>query len=198
MNNKLAVSALIGALGVFANAQNLVANGDFQAGTGAIAVNSWATFTSGSPLTGWNVLPVGNVVVVGQGSTFTWLTPSPSKELDLSGTSPDSVGSGVFQTLATVAGQAYTLTTDVYCPSGSIEIKAGNSTWTRSNVSTRSTGETFSFVADSASTTLQFKSTSGIWTHIDNVSVVAAVPEPATMAALGLGVIGLFRRKRNK
>jgi hypothetical protein len=198
MNTKLALSALIGAMGIFANAQNLVANGNFESGTGAIGANSWATFTSGSPLSGWGVLPVGNVVVVGAGSTFTWLTPSPSKELDLSGTGPDSVGSGVFQDLATSIGQMYTLTTDVYCPSGSIEIKAGNNTWTRTNVGSRSTGETFSFVADSATTTLQFKSTSGIWTHIDNVSVVAAVPEPATMAVLGLGVFGLIRRKRSK
>lgn len=198
MNKKLGISALIGAMGVVANAQNLVTNGDFESGTGSIGANSWVTFTSSSPLSGWNVLPVGNVVVVGAGSTFTWLTPSPSKELDLSGTGPDSVGSGVFQTLATVIGQTYTLKSDIYCPSGSIEIKAGTNTWSRSNVDPRSTAETFSFVADSTATTLQFKSTSGIWTHIDNVSVVAAVPEPATMAVLGLGLVGLVRRKRSK
>ena len=197
MKRKLVFSMILGALGVLANAQNLVTNGGFEAGTGALGANSWATFTSGSPLSGWNVLPTGNVVVVGQGSTFTWLTPSPSKELDLSGVA-DTAGSGVSQTLATVVGQTYELKLDVYALSGSIDIKAGSNTWNRSNVNTRSLGESYSFVATSTSTNLEFVNRGGSWTHIDNVSVVAAVPEPATMAVLGLGIVGLVRRKRTK
>ena len=197
MNTKLAMSGLVGALGVLANAQNLVTNGNFESGTGALGANSWATFTTATPLTGWTVLPTGNVIVVGQGSTFTWLTPSPSKEMDLSGVA-DTIGSGIKQTLATVAGQTYDLKLDVYSVTGSIEINAGSSTWTRTNVSTRSLGEIFTFTANSTSTDISFISRAGIWNHIDNVSVVAAVPEPATMAALGLGVVGLIRRKRSK
>ena len=42
-----------------------------------------------------------------------------------------------------------------------------------------------------------FKSVPGSFGAVDNVQVTAApVPEPATMAALGLGVFGLIRRKR--
>ncbi len=197
MNTKLALTALVGAMGVLANAQNLVTNGNFEAGTGALGPDAFVTFTNSSPLTGWNVFPLGDVVVVGQGSTFSWLTPSPSKELDLSGVA-NTVGSGISQNLATVVGQTYLLKLDVYALGGSIDINAGSSTWNRSNVNTRSLGETYSFVATSTSTPLSFVNRGGSWTHIDNVSVVAAVPEPATMAALGLGVIGLVRRKRNK
>ena len=120
------------------------------------------------PSRGWTVLPTGNVIVVGQGSTFTWLTPSPSKEMDLSGVA-DTVGSGIKQTLATVVGQTYDLKLDVYSVTGSIEINAGSSTWTRTNVSTRSLAETFTFTANSASTDISFISRAGIWNHIDNV-----------------------------
>lgn len=56
------------------------------------------------------------------------------------------------------------------------------------------------FLVDVASDTnlkFLFKSVPGSFGAVDNIQVIAApVPEPATMAALGLGVVGLVRRKR--
>ncbi len=58
--------------------------------------------------------------------------------------------------------------------------------------------DTFRFLADDSSATLSFLSLdqdlpAGV--YLDNVSV-QAVPEPATLAAIGAGIVGLIRRRR--
>ena len=175
---------------------NLVINGDFESGaTGTHAVGS-------SLLPGWKVIGKANQNVYLAGNGYLGVK---TRSLDLSGTS-DSAGSGVEQTIATVAGQTYNLSFDVY--TGGLKYNGGvdfsvNGTRLGANLQGDEVGNTikkykYSFLATST-TTISFRDVTGGWvTHIDNISLTAApVPEPASMAVLGLGAMALIRRRKS-
>lgn len=165
----------------FASA-NLVVNGDFEA-SGA------GTYTPASPIPGWNVL--GHDVFVAPNS---YLGLFPTQSVDLSGGS-DIAGSGISQTLANGAGN-YKLTFDAATWQGdTIDVFVDNVLVVGGLQSL--TASTFSYNFSSAgNSTIKFLASGGLQVqHIDNVSV-NAVPEPASMTMLALGVCAALKRKR--
>jgi hypothetical protein len=175
---------------------NLIKNGNFESS----AVGSYAV--GSSLLSGWKVIGKArqNVYVTGD-----WYLGQRTKMLDLSGTS-DSAGSGVEQTISTVAGRKYDVSFNVYTGglryNGGVDFKI-NGLLIGAKLQGEEVGNTiktykYSFLATST-TTVSFQDvTGGYVSHIDNVSVSAApVPEPATMAILGMGAFALIRRRKN-
>ena len=174
---------------------NLVANGDFELGS-AYPANNYVSITpanQASYIPSWTVM----TEVAGIGAGY---LGAPSREIDLSGVT-DKVGNGIKQTLNLVAGQKYTVSFTYYTGADK-GFNSNVSAWIGSQnlatALTSGTRATFStdFVAVGGGEDLKFVGTKYV-SHIDNVSVVAAVPEPASIAALGLGLAGLLRRKKN-
>jgi hypothetical protein len=185
----------------FAAQASLVVNGTFEAN---VLTSGSANYNVGSTgLTGWNVVgPSGRNVTL----TKNGYLGQSTQQLDLSGTS-DIAGSGIEQTLSTQVGKKYTVSFDVY--TGGTTYNGGvnflvNGTSFGSNLQGNELGNTtkrysFEFTATGASTIKFLTHTNGLVSHIDNVSVVASnpVPEPASLAVLGLGALGFFRRRKS-
>lgn len=183
-------------LAPFAAHANLITNGGFESG-------ALGNYSVGSTLLpGWTVIGTEGQNVTLQGNGY---LGQSTNQLDLSGTS-DSMGGGVAQTIATVAGQTYNVSFDVYTGgltyNGGVDFKINGSLF-GANLKGDEAGNTtknysFSFTATST-TTVSFQDvTNGLVSHLDNVSVTAApVPEPASMAILGMGALALIRRRKN-
>lgn len=115
------------------------------------------------------------------------------------------------QTFATVAGMSYTVSFDYDSKDGAAfyGINDGNAaaagsnsfiTWTQlSNGAKNMSHVSYTFTALSGMTTLGFSAASqGAKLALNNLSVMAAVPEPASIALFmaGLGALGLVSRRR--
>ena len=164
-----------------ANAVSLVANGDFEADSysGAVQLGS---------LTGWNIDGTGNVAGLEAG-----YLGAPTQMIDLSGYYDGTGGSGINQTVTTVAAGSYAVSFDVFTPyAGTVTFKLNNNV-----IATGLSTGSYSYVfTGTGADNIDFISDFGNTTHLDNVSV-QAVPEPISMFTLGAGALALVRRRRN-
>jgi len=216
----LAILSLIVISSVAAAAPDLLANGSFE--TPLVPVGGFTNFGTGSTaITGWTV--VGPQASVVSGSFVSECCKFPADDgvqwLDLTGDLVNQV-EGVEQSVATVAGKTYDLSFDVgnvfdprgaYGTSSSVAVMVnGTSLGTFTNSCTTCTDTltwenfTTSFVASGATTLVEFLNqdpTTDNSNGLDKVvltGAAGAVPEPATLSllALGLAGVGLFRRRR--
>ncbi|MDP1598097.1 MAG: DUF642 domain-containing protein [Phenylobacterium sp.] len=212
MKLKLLMAGVVAALstaGAASAATELVVNGGFKGDTRT----GFTTVSAVTPaqIAGWTVLT--NYVDWSNGA---W------QSSDGDGYSLDLIGGfgrgAIAQTIATQAGRTYNLTFDIsgnpdmYRDAGRlITVSAGGAEigeaqYVLSSANTRNnmvwSSRSMSFVATGAFTQIVFTGTSDnpancCWgAALDNVSVMAAVPEPATwaMMIIGFGVAGSMVR----
>lgn len=190
---------------------DLISNGSFELGTfspiqpdngmqvdvGSTAITDWAV--TGHNVA-WGKTPAWGLLAASDGDLF----------IDLTGWYDHAApAGGVSQTIATIAGQAYTLSFDLVAYNAdypvSVSAVAGGTSdsfnwdgdfneWRRFSLD---------FIADSANTVISILGTgvaSDVWyIGLDNVSVestIAPVPGAAFLGMLGLGAAGAKLRKR--
>lgn len=190
MKSVLSILSLM-SIAAAASASSIVVNGNFEAdpyGNGGHVVPA--------TVTGWTQSPAGVVAGIGQG-----YLNAPSQEIDLSGVTDNTSGTGMYQDLVTTPGQMYLLSLDVYTGgslghTGGVDVKVDSSVLGTNLQGFDRTNHSMYFTATGATSRLWLTSNHGNVSHVDNVSV-QAVPEPTSMAALGAGALGLLRRRRN-
>ncbi len=214
MKTKLITAlALTGLLcnGAFAN---LIVNGSFESGLSG----GYAELSGGSTaITGWTTTQSGvewfqpAVYGPGLGGAADGLAA-----IDLA--NYVYVGGGIEQTFATTAGQTYNLSfaggNVVYAGrdgTGLIDVLLDGSmvqSFATGTSSTYMTWQNFglSFTATGATTTLEFQNNQDPFLHfaaldmVDVESATSSVPEPGTLALLGIGILGMGfgQRRRSK
>ena len=191
---------------------NLIVNGSFEVGPDPV---SWLTLSSGSTdIVGWEVTREG----VDYKGTY-WVASDGDRSLDLD----NSPGfGGIMQTFTTTPGADYLVTFDMAANPWRgfddpvirymrVEVNAAGQSAdfsfdvTGHNIASMGWAtHSWQFTANSNSTTIEFYSLDTLQAGysgncgptLDNVSVV--VPEPATVALLGLGALSLIHRRKKQ
>lgn len=196
---------------------NLMVNGSFE--SPSVPGGSFSIFTPTTVpgIDGWTVVTPsgGNVIVVDSGLTsgsFSFPAQDGNQSLDLTG-DPANLSAGIFQMVTTTIGTRYDLSYYVGNVAGSVlgtistvDVSVDDVLLTSSTNSTASIAAnwqlfTHSFIASTGSTKIAFGNGDGLddnYNGLDNVVLVAAVPEPDTLAIFGLGLVGLATMRRRR
>ncbi len=167
----LALAVCLAAAGAASAATELVTNGTFDTDASGWSLSGDTSFTGAS----------GGTYHFGSVSSDAYLT----------------------QVLGTVSGGQYVLSFDLYSPNNYAQhfgaTFGGQTVYATQDQAFGWTHFTFNVSAASNSTALVFNGFNNpSYYYLDNVSVTAAVPEPATgaMALAGLAALGLARRRQ--
>jgi len=175
---KLALVALGVAFGSLAFGQNLLTNPGFETGD----------------YTGWTIDSQSIYMAVNTVDPH-----SGSYALQIGATTAD--GDQIHQTVADTSGANYVVSfwaVNVDAGSGEDAVHVSYDGNTLYNADPGGAYAQFSFnVVGTGSDTVTIAGwNSPSYSYVDDVSMAAPVPEPASMAALGIGVLALIRRKR--
>lgn len=204
---KRTILGLAASLAIFATpaaAQNLVQNGGFENAT--INPGSFTTLGTGSTsINNWTVT-AGSIDYIGS----YWQPQEGSRSVDLAGNSLGTIS----QSVATNPLQFYTVSFWASRnPDGGLPLRTGtisfggqNQTFQYSSSNSRTAMNwqqySYTFAATGISTLLSFAADTSagccFGPALDNVSMIAAVPEPEVwaMMLLGFGAIGFQMRRR--
>jgi choice-of-anchor C domain-containing protein len=180
-------------------------NGSFELGS----VNpggGWITLNSGSPaITGWEIFD-GTIDYIGA----YWQAADGSRSLDLNGNDGpagirqtfDTIGGGTYQVSFALAGNpdGAPVTKSVQVTSGGVSQLFAFTIAGASRADMGWAYHSLLFTAAGSSTTLSFLSdTAGAYygPALDDVSVTA-VPEPATLSLVALGLAAVARARRRR
>jgi len=185
---KLALVALGVVCGSLAFGQELLTNPGFEANT----------FSTGTAPTGWTVIESGGI-----SDYFSATTPvyDGAQSLALGAFGTPFEDDSFYQNIATTVGQQYTFSLWMYGDGTPGEVTmtfAGTVLYQTEPTIGSWTQQSFTVTATSTTSQVMIGGdNSPAYNYVDDASFQAvAAPEPASMAALGIGVLALIRRKR--
>lgn len=217
---KQAFAGLAVLVAVQAQALNLVSDAGFE--VPIVGGGTFQQINGGNPLGAWTV--VGSDVLLinrtySEVPTITFNSHSGNQAVDLTGRGNTGLANGVFQNVATVAGQSYTVSYWIgraqgqsndnryQTPAVARLLIDGALAQTATNADSVAAGKvgwkqfSHSFVASGALTRIEFlngvpASPAAGWNNYVGLDSVEVVPEPMTLGVLALAAAGLARRNR--